>query len=38
MNKNWSDEELEAAVRSYLEMKDKDLKGIKFSKVEYYRE
>ena len=37
MAKNWSDEELEASVRSYLEMKDKELKGIKFSKVDYYR-
>ena len=37
MTKTWSDEELEAAVRSYLEMKDKELKGIKFSKVDYYR-
>jgi len=35
MAKNWSDEELEASVRSYLEMKDKELKGIKFSKAEY---
>ena len=37
MPKNWTDEELEASVRSYLEMKDKELKGIKFSKVDYYR-
>ena len=37
MSKNWTDEELEASVRCYLEMKDKELKGIKFSKVNYYR-
>ena len=37
MNTNWSDAELEASVRSYLEMKDKELKGIKFTKVDYYR-
>ena len=37
MNTNWSDAELEASVRSYLEMKDKELKGIKFSKVDQYR-
>ncbi len=37
MPKNWSDIELEASVRCYLEMKDKELKGIKFSKVDYYR-
>ncbi len=37
MTKNWSDKELEASVRSYLEMRDKELKGIKFSKVDYYR-
>ena len=37
MTKNWSDKELEASVRSYLEMTDKELKGIKFSKVDYYR-
>ena len=37
MSKNWTDEELEASVRCYLEMKDKELKGIKFSKVDYYR-
>ena len=38
MTKNWSDAELEASVRSYLEMKDKELKGIKFTKVDYYRD
>ena len=38
MNTNWSDAELEASVRSYLEMKDKELKGIKFTKVDYYRD
>ena len=38
MTKNWSDAELEASVRSYLEMKEKELKGIKFSKVDYYRD
>ena len=37
MPKNWTDEELEASVRCYLEMKDKELKGIKFSKVDQYR-
>ena len=37
MPKNWTDEELEASVRCYLEMKDKELKGIQFSKVDYYR-
>ena len=34
---NWNNEELEAVVRSYLDMKNKELKGIKFTKVEYYR-
>ena len=38
MTKIWSDAELEASVRSYLEMKDKELKGIKFTKVDYYRD
>tara|TARA_B100000886_G_scaffold339916_1_gene306934 strand:+ start:154 stop:447 length:294 start_codon:yes stop_codon:yes gene_type:complete len=38
MTTNWSDAELEASVRSYLEMKDKELKGIKFTKVDYYRD
>ena len=38
MNTNWSDAELEASVRSYLEMKDKELNGIKFTKVDYYRD
>ena len=38
MAKNWSDEELEASVRSYLEMKDKELKEIKYTKVDYYRD
>ena len=37
MPKNWSDDELEASVRCYMEMKDKESKGIKFSKVNYYR-
>tara|TARA_Y100001978_G_scaffold25181_1_gene21586 strand:- start:1370 stop:1666 length:297 start_codon:yes stop_codon:yes gene_type:complete len=34
---NWNNEELEAVVRSYLDMKNKELKGIKFTKVSYYR-
>ena len=38
MTTNWSDAELEASVRSYLEMKDKELNGIKFTKVDYYRD
>ena len=38
MTTNWSDAELVASVRSYLEMKDKELKGIKFTKVDYYRD
>ena len=38
MTTNWSDAELEASVKSYLEMKDKELKGIKFTKVDYYRD
>ena len=31
MSKNWTDEELEASVRCYLEMKDKELKGKRIS-------
>ena len=38
MPKNWSDEELEASVRCYLEMKNKELNGINFSKIDYYRD
>ncbi len=37
MPKNWTDDELEAAVRCYLQMLDKESKGITFSKVDYYR-
>ena len=38
MPKNWIDDELEASVRGYLEMKNKELNGINFSKVYYYRD
>ena len=34
---NWSREELEASVRSYLEMRQKDLEGKKYKKNEYYQ-
>ena len=34
---NWSREELEASVRSYLEMRQKDLEGKKYKKKEYYQ-
>ena len=37
MPKNWSDDEIEALVRCQMEMKDKESKGIKFSKVNYYK-
>ena len=35
MPKNWSDIELEASVRCYLEMKDKEFKGIKFFPLKF---
>ena len=31
---NWSREELEASVKSYLEMRQKDLEGKKYNKKE----
>jgi len=34
---NWSREELEASVRSYLEMRQKELDGKKYKKKEYYQ-
>ena len=34
---NWSRKELEASVRSYLEMRQKDLDGKKYKKKEYYQ-
>ena len=34
---NWSREELEASVRSYLEMRQKDLNGENYIKKEYYQ-
>ena len=34
---NWSKEELEASVRSYLEMRQKDFEGKKYKKKEYYQ-
>ena len=34
---NWSIEELEASVKSYLEMRQKDLEGKKYKKKEYYQ-
>lgn len=37
-NKNWSREELEAAVISYIEMRQKSLDGESFIKKEYYKE
>ena len=36
-DQKWSREELEAAVRSYLEMRKKDLDGKKYVKKEYYQ-
>ena len=34
---NWSREELEASVRSYLEMRQQELDGKKYKKKEYYK-
>ena len=34
---NWIREELEASVRSYLEMRQKDLDGENYIKKEYYQ-
>ena len=34
---NWSREELKASLRSYLEMRQKDLEGKKYKKKEYYQ-
>tara|TARA_Y100000766_G_C18847217_1_gene576311 strand:- start:3 stop:677 length:675 start_codon:yes stop_codon:yes gene_type:complete len=38
MAKNWGQDELEASVKSYLEMKSKESQGVKFSKKKYYED
>lgn len=38
MNKNWSDEELEASVKTYFEMKNLSDKGQKFTKKQFYEQ
>lgn len=37
-NSNWSHEELEASVETYIEMRQKSIDGIKFIKKSYYEE
>ena len=38
MSRKWSDEELEASVKAYLEMYEKFINNKDFKKSEYYKE
>ena len=38
MAENWTDEELEAAVRAYVEMRDRERRGERVVKSNYYRD